>query len=331
MILSKNFRVGLIGFGNMGRNHARVLDFMDETKLVGIFDPGFAGKSLVFENLKCESIDQLAQMDLDYCVIATPTNTHADLACYLGNLKINLLIEKPIAINSSDAQLIIDCASKNGIKIAVGHIERFNSAMIEARKRIGLGQLGKIIQIVSSRQGPSPMRIKDVGVIEDLATHDLDSVVWLMDSGFSKISAEIIKKDISLKEDGLFLIGELKNGVKVSMIVNWINPVKERKTIIVGEQGTFIVDTLNSTLVFYENSAIDLTSETISTFVGASQGNIQQYAFEKTEALKTEHKNMLKFLTNASHSSCSISEAKKILDTVDLIFESDSLGQTVFA
>ena len=323
-------RVGLVGFGSMGQNHARVLDVMSETQLVGIFDPNYFGKSLVFEKLKCNSIEQLATLNLDYCVIATPTNTHVDIACQLARYKVNLLIEKPIAINSDCAQQIIDCASRNKIKAVVGHVERFNPAMVEARKRLDLGQLGRITQIVASRQGPTPIRIKDVGVMTDLATHDIDSITWLTKSRISKISAEIIKKTSSIREDGLFLIGELSNGIKISMIINWINPVKERKTTIVGEYGTFVVDTLNSTLVFYENSAIDLSMETISSFVGVGQGNIHQYAFEKTEALKTEHNNMISYLRDDNHNSCSMLDAKKVLETIDLISKSDSHGQTVY-
>jgi len=322
-------RVALIGYGSMGQNHARVLSSMPETELVGIFDPNFQGKSFIFEKLKQNSIAQLSQMDLDYCVIATPTNTHKDIACLLSKLNVNILIEKPIAIDYTSAQEIIDCADKNKVKAAVGHIERFNAAMIEARKRIQIGQIGKIIQIISSRQGPFPVRVSDVGVITDLATHDIDVVTWLTNASISKISAEIIFKDNNLREDGLFLIGELNSGVKISMTVNWINPIKERKTTIVGELGTFVVDTLNSTLVFYENGIIDLSNESISNFRGVSQGNVHEYAFEKTEALKTEHRGMISYIDGDDNNICSLIEGKKILETVDIILKSNSTGNTI--
>jgi UDP-N-acetylglucosamine 3-dehydrogenase len=323
-------RVGLVGFGSMGQNHARVLDSMNETRLAGIFDPNYSGKSLLFENLNCSSIDQLVNLGLDYCVIATPTTTHVKIACELSQHRVNLLIEKPIATDSDSAQQIIDYVDSNKIKAAVGHVERFNSAMIEAGRRIGLGQLGIIYQIFSSRQGPTPIRVKDVGVITDLATHDIDSIIWLTKSQISKVSAEVIKKKSSTREDGLFLIGELKNGVKISMVINWMNPIKERKTTIVGENGTFVVDTLNSTLVFYENSAIDLSMETISNFVGVSAGNVHQYAFKKTEALKTEHSNMINYIRGYNHDSCSVFEAKYVVDVINLITNSAEFGQTVY-
>ena len=322
-------RVALIGYGAMGQNHARVLSSMDETELVGIYDPISTKKDFMFENLKCESIEKLVMLQPEYCVIATPTHTHLEIADFLAKNKINFLIEKPIAPDLQSAQQIINLANINKIKAAVGHIERFNAAMIEARRRINANQLGEILQIITIRQGPLPMRVEDVGVTLDLATHDIDSIMWLTGSTFSKIAAQrIVRKERNF-EDGVFIIGELSSGIKVSSIVNWISPLKERRSIIVGEKGTFVIDTLQSTLTFYENGSIDLSGELVSQFLGVSQGNVYQYAFEKTEALKTEHRNMIKFISNSEHNICSLIEASKVIEVTQAIFNSDLLNEVI--
>jgi UDP-N-acetylglucosamine 3-dehydrogenase len=323
------FNVGLIGYGAMGQNHTRVLNSMPETQLVGIYDSLSSSVDPIFKNLKCESIENLVKNRPDYCVIATPTHTHLEIADYLARNKINFLIEKPIAPDLKSAEQIMNLVSTYNVKAAVGHIERFNAAMIEARKRIKANQLGRILQIITIRQGPLPIRVEDVGVTLDLATHDIDSIMWLTESTFSRIAAQRIFRNGRKFEDGVFILGELSSGVKISSTVNWISPLKERKTMIVGERGTFVIDTLQSTLTFYENGIIDLSGELVSQFIGVSQGNVYQYAFEKTEALKTEHRSMIEFLKGNGSNVCSLNEARKVIEVTQAIFESDRLNMVV--
>jgi predicted dehydrogenase len=323
------FDVALIGYGAMGQNHARVLNSMAETQLIGIYDPLSSSTDSIFNNLEFESLEELVEIRPDYCVIATPTHTHLEIAEFLAKNKINFLIEKPIAPDLKSAEQIMNLVRAQKVKVAVGHIERFNAAMIEARKRLKANQLGTILQIITIRQGPLPIRVEDVGVTLDLATHDIDSIMWLTDSTFSRVTAQRIFRKERKFEDGVFILGQLSSGVKISSTVNWISPLKERKTMIVGEKGTFVIDTLQSTLTFYENGIIDLSGELVSQFLGVSQGNVYQYAFEKIEALKTEHRNMIEFLTGNGSNVCSLDEARKVIEVTQAIFESDRLNTVV--
>ncbi len=323
------FDVALIGYGAMGQNHARVLNSMAETQLIGIYDPLSSSTDSIFKNLEFESLEELVEIRPDYCVIATPTHTHLEIAEFLAKNKINFLIEKPIAPDLKSAEQIMNLVRAQKVKVAVGHIERFNAAMIEARKRLKANQLGTILQIITIRQGPLPIRVEDVGVTLDLATHDIDSIMWLTDSTFSRVTAQRIFRKERKFEDGVFILGQLSSGVKISSTVNWISPLKERKTMIVGEKGTFVIDTLQSTLTFYENGIIDLSGELVSQFLGVSQGNVYQYAFEKIEALKTEHRNMIEFLTGNGSNVCSLDEARKVIEVTQAIFESDRLNTVV--
>ena len=167
-----SLRAALIGLGAMGKNHARVLKSLPGVDLVAVFDPAVAEGSL--EVPLVSSFEELISLKPDYCVIATPTFTHEELAIKLASKGINIFIEKPISVSADSASRIIAAVTEKGLIGGVGHIERFNAALVEAKRRINLGELGDVYQISTRRLGPFPARITDVGVTIDLATHDID-------------------------------------------------------------------------------------------------------------------------------------------------------------
>jgi predicted dehydrogenase len=151
--------------------------------------------------------------------------------------------------------------------------------------------LGEIYQISTRRLGPFPSRIADVGVIMDLATHDIDLTAWISNSSYGSVSAQSAVRSGRAHEDLVTIVAQLVNGVVANHIVNWLSPLKERKTIITGEKGTFVVDTLTSDLTFYANGTVSVSQDRIAHFKGVSQGDIHIYAFDKPEPLRLEHEN----------------------------------------
>jgi UDP-N-acetylglucosamine 3-dehydrogenase len=326
----QNLKAAIIGLGAMGKNHARVIDNLAEVELVAAFDSapklfeGKVGIPLV------QSIDLLISKNPDYCVIATPTSTHEELALLLLKAGIHVLIEKPIAISTDAASNIIRCADENGLIGGVGHIERFNSALVEAKRRILCGELGSIYQISTRRLGPFPTRVNDVGVTIDLATHDIDLTKWLSNSEYTSVSAQSTMRSGNQKDDLITVTGKLKNGVIVSHNVNWLSPLKERKTIITGELGTFVVDTLSSDLTYYENGSLPTTQREIAHFRGVTQGQVTVFAFEKPEPLIVEHQEFVKALKGEASNFVSLLEARNTLSVAEGILESSMTGLTVF-
>jgi len=220
-------KVGLIGLGMMGKNHLRILASLDDVELVGVADPlatvDLASSTRVHETFT--EYRDLLDRGLDYCVIAAPTGFHREISVEALSRGVNCLIEKPVAVNYEEALKIQFAAEKVKKLVAIGHIERYNSAIRQLKKRLLEGDLGAIYQISLRRQGPFPSRIADVGVVKDLATHDIDLAMWLSESQFATVNAQTTHRSGRDHEDLVSINGKLQNQVVVNLLVNWLSPL----------------------------------------------------------------------------------------------------------
>ena len=281
-------RCGLIGFGMMGKNHARVLKEVVGVELVVIADQLLAQGSELNGVPVVRDVSSALKYELDCAVVAVPTAQHENVAIQMAEAGVPSLVEKPLADSVESAERIVRAFAQSKTFGAVGHIERFNPALQELKKRITAGDLGEIFQIATRRQSSFPGRISDVGVVKDLATHDIDTVFSLTGSDYSKVSALTAHKSGRPNEDMLIATAQLANGVIVSHLVNWLSPLKERVTVVTGEVGIFIADTLRSDLTLYRNGQFDMDWESLSTFRGVSEGDMTRFAFDRKEPLKAE-------------------------------------------
>lgn len=269
----------------MGRNHARVLRDLEGVELVAIVDPALADNH---DDLYA-TMDELLDREIDYCVVAVPTVQHEPIGLILADAGIHAIIEKPLAQDPVSAKRLADTFEAKGLVGAVGHIERFNPALQQARRRMAEGELGEIHQIATRRQGPFPARIADVGVVKDLATHDIDLTAWIAQSPFERVAAQSAFRSGRQYEDLVTVSGRLANGIITSHLVNWLSPFKERVTVITGEKGAFIASTLTADLTFHANGTVSTVWEEVAQFRGVSEGDMVRFAFPKPEPLRLEH------------------------------------------
>ena len=284
-------RVGLLGLGMMGRHHARVLGNLDGVDLVAVADPGGDVHDAAGGRTVLGSVDELIAVGLDYCVVAVPTAFHLDVGLALASAGVHALIEKPIASDIGSARKLAETFSAAGLVGAVGHIERYNPALQSARARLEHGDLGEVYQISTRRQGPFPGRIADVGVIMDLATHDIDLTAWVARSPFRSVAAQTAHRSGRPHEDLVAATGELADGTVTNHLVNWLSPLKERVTVVTGERGAFVADTLTADLTYYANGSVPTTWSDLQQFRGVSEGDVVRYAISKPEPLRVEHEN----------------------------------------
>lgn len=282
-------RAGLLGLGVMGRNHARVLSGLEGVDFVGAFDPAESAPELVHDRPVFRDLDALLECGLDYAIIATPTAFHLDMGTQLAEAGIHALIEKPVASSGADAATLRDLFAAKGLVGGVGHIERYNPALQSARQRIEDGLLGEIYQIATRRQGPFPDRITDVGVIKDLATHDIDLTAWVAQQEYVSVNARTTHRSGRPHEDMVVAVGTLSGGAITSHVVNWLTPFKERVTIISGEKGVLVADTLAADLTHYQNGTIPTTWDQAAAFRGVSEGDMTRFALARKEPLLAEH------------------------------------------
>lgn len=281
-------RAGLVGVGVMGRNHARVLGMIEGVEFVGISDPSPNLPEVLNGHPVVRDLDELIALGIDYAVVAAPTSFHLEVGLRLAEAGIHALIEKPVASTSDESRMLRDLFADRGLIGGVGHIERYNPALRSARLRIEEGILGEIYQIATRRQGPFPGRIADVGVIKDLATHDIDLTAWVVQQEYVSVNARTAHRSGRPHEDMVVAVGTLSSGIITSHTVNWLTPFKERVTIVTGEKGVLVADTLTANLTYYENGRIQVAWDP-GEFRGVSEGDSTRFALDRKEPLLAEH------------------------------------------
>lgn len=231
-------RAGVIGLGTMGRNHLRVLGELPGVEVVGAADPVScqAGVRVVSD------VDELLGLGLDMCVVAAPTLEHADIGRRLAQAGVPALIEKPLTGDSASCLRLTEEFERRGLTGCVGHIERYNAAVLALRQH--LAELGPVYQIATRRQGPFSGRIRDVGVIMDLASHDIDLTCWVTGASYRTVAAFTVAPKGRGHEDLVSVSGQLSDGTVTSHLVNWLSPVKERLVTITGARGCLTADLL---------------------------------------------------------------------------------------
>jgi UDP-N-acetylglucosamine 3-dehydrogenase len=282
-------RAGLLGLGMMGRHHARVLASLPGVELVAVADAagdrhGAAGGAPVLRD-----VEELIAAGIDYCMVAIPTALHEEVGLTLAAAGVHALVEKPLTPDVVSSSRLAAAFEEAGLVGAVGHIERYNPALQEARRRLAQGDLGEVHQIVTRRQGPFPARIGDVGVVKDLATHDIDLTAWVSQQRYVSVSAQVSHRSGREHEDLVAILGKLADGTVTSHLVNWLSPFKERVTVITGDRGAFVADTLSADLTFHANGTVATEWESIAKFRGVSEGDMIRYAIAKPEPLRAEH------------------------------------------
>lgn len=282
-------RAGVLGLGVMGRHHSRVLGGLEGVDFLGVYDPADSVPATVEGRPVIKDLEAFLDMGFDYCVVAAPTAYHLSIGQALAGRGIHALIEKPVASTTEAAIELRDLFTQAGLIGGVGHIERYNPALQSARVRIADGLIGDIYQIATRRQGPFPGRIADVGVIKDLASHDIDLTAWVSQQQYLNVSARTAHRSGREHEDMLIAVGTLSRGTIASHTVNWLTPFKERTTVITGELGSLVVDTLTADLTLYRNGEAGDTWDGLSSFRGVSEGDITRFALRKKEPLVSEH------------------------------------------
>jgi predicted dehydrogenase len=284
-------KAGLIGLGMMGRHHARVLASLEGVDLVAVADPAGDPHGVAGNREVLKSIDELIATGIDYCMVAVPTIYHEEVGLKLAAAGVHAIIEKPLAPDVASATRLAEAFEKAGLVGAVGHIERYNPSLQEARRRIEAGDLGRVFQVTTRRQNGFPARIADVGVVKDLATHDIDLTAWVTQQEFVWVQARTAHRAGRDHEDLVSAVGQLADGTVTNHLVNWLSPFKERVTVITGERGAYVCDTLTADLTFYANGTQVEAWDDVANFRGVSEGDVIRYAIAKPEPLKLEHEN----------------------------------------
>ncbi|ASJ11439.1 UDP-N-acetylglucosamine 3-dehydrogenase [Thermococcus thioreducens] len=255
-------RVGVVGVGMMGQHHVRVYSELareGKVELVGIADANFErARELArkFNTVPYSDYRGLVKEKLDAVSIAVPTSLHKDVALEFIKVGTNVLVEKPIADSIENAQAIINAAEENEVILMIGHIERFNPAVLKLKEKIDEGLLGKIVTISAKRVGPMAARIRDVGIIIDLGVHDIDVISYLFGEPVRTVYARAgnVIHPAGVEDHALITLG-FNDGSGI-VETNWLTPHKTRTLTVVGTEGIAYVDYIDQTLKIYNHEWI---------------------------------------------------------------------------
>jgi|FLYN01.1.fsa_nt_gi predicted dehydrogenase len=285
-------KAAVIGVGSMGRNHARVYREIENVELVAVADKNLQTAAKVGASYGVPHYTDFAALlderKPDLVSLAVPTSLHLEVGAQLIERGIHLLIEKPIASTVEEGQQLIELAKKKGVLLGVGHIERFNPAVMELRRRLREGMAGRIYKIHAERLSPYPSRIQDAGVVIDLASHDIDLLRYLMNDEIVRLYGETLQSINSDREDMFNGLVRFRSGAVGVLDVNWITPTKIRRLTVTGARGMFRCDLLSQELFFYENENAPSQWDTLSILRGVSEGNIIGIRIQRHEPLAAE-------------------------------------------
>lgn len=287
-------KIVLVGLGRMGRNHFRVLKETPGYELVAVVDAkanppspaDLAGAKFV------RDIAELDDASYDAAVIATPTGTHHAVALQLIAKGKNLLVEKPLASTYAQGVEILEAAQKKGIKLVVGHVERFNPAVRKLREIIKEGFLGTPIHFAFTRVGGYPdTLVQGNNVILDLAVHDID----VLRSVVGPLKLEHSMCHVTWRE-GVFDTAEIllasASGASATVHVNWITPTKIRSIRVTGTRGVCFVDYILQTCELMGGSLLKQVEPSSSSFDVIQQHYLTsdkiQFGVQKVEPLKVQ-------------------------------------------
>jgi len=328
-------RVAIVGAGSMGTNHLRVLRDFEEGKVsvVGVAEsypdalarterifhvPGFADYRVMIE-----------QARPDLVVVVTPTITHFDVASFALEHGCHVLVEKPIAHTVAEATTLVELAHAKGVVLAVGHIERFNPAVRRLKQLLEEGTLGAIYELHARRLGPFPPRIRDVGVTLDLATHDLDVMLFVTGSRVQSLFAQtqqLVRRDY---EDLLLGVLRFDSGAVGVLDVNRLTPTKARELTVTGERGMFYLNYLTQELTFTENDFEPSDWGQMGSLAGFGDGVMTRYKVHKSEPLRLEYEDILRAIREGTDAGVPGADGLAVLGIAHDILESAKTGKVI--
>ena len=292
-------KVAVIGVGTMGRHHARVYSELPEADLVAISDSDSIRAESTANKFGIRAYtdhrEMLEKEKPDAVSVVVPTAMHEKVGLDALDAGVHILIEKPIAATIEEGMHLIEKARAMKKQLMIGHVVRFDPALQALKQKLDAGELGRIYQIFCRRAGPFPTRIQDVGVVIDLAPHDVDVMRFFTGSDPIRVHSETEQRIHTEHEDLLWASLRFPDGVIGALEINWLTPTKIREVLVLGERGMFRADALTQDLYFYENSLVnDVQWATLQTIKGVSEGSMTRYAIPRFEPLKAELQSFLK-------------------------------------
>ena len=296
-------RAIVVGLGMMGSHHLRVLRSLPGCAVVAVVDPEHEQRSRAtpadgtvaeHESLRAA----LERHEADFACIAVPVDRLAPLAREALDAGLSVLVEKPLAATEAEAEALIGFAEERSLLLSVGHVERFNPAVLALAEKLRQNALGRIYQLHARRLSPYPERRRLSGVALDLATHDLDVMRHVTGNEVVRVFAETAQRSGAGIEDLVCASLRFEDESTGLLEVNWLSPTKVRELTVTGERGMLVVNYLTQDLRFFEHPRESTEWEALGLVRGSGEGDMVKYAIPRREPLVVQWEAFLRAMRN---------------------------------
>lgn len=294
--MAEKINLGILGVGHMGQYHVNVARQLNDAKLVGIYDADSARAQSIAEKYETKYYDSISNLlqNVDAVVIAAPTYLHHQVSKQALESGKHVLVEKPIAESVEQARELVELSKRNGLVLQVGHVERFNGAILE---------LGKIVEspmlVESRRLAPFNTRIRDVGVVLDMMIHDIDIVLNLVKSDVVDLSA-MGAKIVSDHEDVASVILKFKNGCVASINASR-NTQSKIRTLNITDKNAYIKLDFTDQEIELHRQASSNTQMSSNEIRYKQESIVEKIFVHKDNPLKQEHEHFIKCILGKAH------------------------------
>ncbi len=326
-------RTAVIGLGYMGGNHLRTIFDMNDYELAAVVDVDAEKAARVAEKYNCNHYSSVADMlkneTIDCASITVPTLYHRETVLALIGKSVPCLLEKPIAQNTAEAKKIIEAARKGDATLLVGHIERFNPAIGAVKELVGKDRLNHIFLATAERVGPLPTRPQEVGVVTDLAVHDIDTMRFILGSEIGSVYGKVRKVSSKNVEDMGEAMLAFNSGINAHLRVNWLTPTKIRKLKIFGESGMVEADYISQDVFVYENEPMRNDVDFSRFAFGVSEGEVRKLRVNKKEPLKAELEHFARCVRDGEKPLVSMEDAYNNIVVAEAIKSSSNADRVI--
>jgi predicted dehydrogenase len=240
------------------------LESSRRVELVGAVEVNGADAGLEAARIYKSWAELRSNGEVDFAVVALPTALHEPASLAIAADGVHVLVEKPLALSQQEARSIMEACRRANVHGAVAYVERYNPALVELKRLLRAGHIGRPVAIASERAGPLPVRARDTGVISDLATHDLDLIPWLVDERIEFVFAQTEIHQPSVRHEHVAAItGRLSGGTVFNTMADWLSQVKTRRVRVLGEEGSLVADLMKPQLLLIGNEVREVSLERI--------------------------------------------------------------------
>jgi predicted dehydrogenase len=297
----------------MGANHARVFGGLPEADLVAVADTDVSRQALTGARSYTDVRTLITKEALDAVTIAVPTRAHLEVALACIDRGLPLLVEKPLGASLDECLRLRDAADAAGVPLMIGHIERFNPAVRELKRRLDAGEVGGVHELRACRIGPFAPRSRDVGVVHDLATHDIDIFRYVLSREVEQVQAKTERGIRTEFEDSLDGLLSFAGGATGTLKVNWLSDAKVRELMVVGDHGVIAVDYITQKLRFGKSAGATMSSMPV----------------EREEPLRAELQAFLRVARREEPPPVTADDGIAAMRVVEALVEAARLGEPV--